>query len=888
MRRLLFHPLAWLTDRALADSMLGDLEELRARRMGGSRVAATLLFWRAALGLMLYALGSRVRDGFRALQQSAFGGRGTQGDVRHALRTVRRNPTFAAAAIVLLALGIGANTVVFSVVHGVVLRPLPYEDPERLVYLWGATETRSENRHKILTGSHVHEIARHATFLESYAVTKSWDTTVQALVDFVGDDQSDRLRGAFVTPNFFELLGVRALLGRTFASNDDEAMPVAVISAGLWKRRFGLAPGVIGSQIRLAPGSTSREQPPFTIVGVLPEEVRFTYPRDTEVYLLLPWSQIRPSRALEYTMIGRLGPGVEPRQAEAELTTFLRNVTRGYDNISADHMPAVLEGTRGMVEPVQQHVAAEVRPGLMLLAAVAGLVLLIACVNLGLLTLARTTDRASELAVRAALGAGPNRILRLLATEGLVLACIGGTLGLALASGGLPVVTSLLPAIVPRTEGIRLDVTVLAFAMGVTAVTAVVCGVVPGVMASRRNLLDVIRRSGSTATGARTAGALRSCVVALQVAVVLVLLVGAGLLLHSFWRLQTVDLGFEADDLLTLETRLQNPKYRSLQQVADFERALLEHVKGLAGVERATLTTAVPMRGVDFTYVIGPVGGRVNPGHMRSVGVEYFDLMRIPLMGGRTFTEQDTSGSTPVMVVSESYGRMQFGDENPIGRVMAMGDKQVEIVGVVGDVRYAEVARDSAPAFYLPRAQSPIRLVCLLVKPQPGMQAIVADGLRRAVRAVDPEQPAEGLTTVAEIVSQSTADRRFYALATGAFAAVALLLAVAGLFGVVSRSVTERRREIAIRAALGADAARQLRLVLAYGLIPVAVGMLLGLITAGAGSRLLQAFLFEISPTDPVSYVAAAGLVLVVAVTACLRPALRATRLQPMAVLKNE
>ena len=885
MRRLLFHPLAWLTDRALADSMLGDLEELRARRRGRSRVAATLLFWRAAAGLLLYALGSRLREGWRAFRHSPVG---SDGDLRHAVRTLRRNPAFAAAAILLLALGIGANTAVFSVVHGVVLRPLPYEDPGRLVYLWGGTETNSGNRHSILTGSHVHEIARHNTFLESYAVTMPWDTTLTGVVDLLRDDESDRLRGAFVTPNFFELLGVQAVLGRTFASSDDEAVPVAVISGALWKRRFGMAPGVVGSQIRLAPGSTSREQPPFTIVGVLPEEVRFTYPRDTEVYLLLPWARIKPSRALEYTMIGRLHPGVQPRQAEAELTTFLRNVTRGYDNIPADRMPALLERTRGMVEPVHQHVAAEVRPGLMLLAAVAALVLLIACVNLGLLMLARTTDRAGELAVRAALGAGPNRILRLLATEGLVLACIGGTLGLALAAGSLPVVTSFLPAIVPRTEGIRLDVTVLTFATAVTAITAVVCGILPGIVASRRNLLDVIRRSGITATGARSAGALRSGVVALQVAVVLVLLVGAGLLLHSFWRLQTVDLGFEADDLLTLETRLQNPKYRNLEQVAAFERALLEHVQGLSGVERATLTTAVPMRGVDFRYVIGPVGGAVRPGHMRAVGTEYFDLMQIPVLAGRTFTERDTAGSTPVMVVSESYGRLQFGDESAIGRLMALGDKQVEIVGVVGDVRYAEVARDSAPAFYLPRAQSPVRLVCLLVKPRPGMEATVADGLRRAVRAVDPEQPAEGLSTVAEIVSQSTADRRFYALATGAFAAVALLLAVAGLFGVVSRSVTERRREIAIRAALGADAARQLRLVLAYGLIPVAAGMLVGLVTAGAGSRLLEAFLFEISPTDPATYVSAAALVLVVAFTACLRPALRATRLQPMAVLKNE
>jgi predicted permease len=647
-------------------------------------------------------------------------------------------------------------------------------------------------------------------------------------------------------------------------------------------------PDVIGSQIRLAPGSTSREQPPFTIVGVLPDEVRFTYPRDTEVYLMLPWTRIRPSRALEYTMIGRLRPGVETGQAEAELTTLLRNVTRGYDNISAEHMPAVLERTRGMVEPVQHHVAAEVRPGLMLLAAVAALVLVIACVNLGLLMLARTTDRASELAVRAALGAGPRRILRLLAVEGLVLASIGGALGLALATGSLPLITSLLPAIIPRADAIRLDLNVIAFASAATGMTALVCGILPGLVVSRRDLLDAIRRSGITSTAGRIAGALRSGVVALQVAVVCVLLVGAGLLLHSFWKLQTVDLGFEAGNLLTLETRLYNPKYQNDAHVSAFERALLAHVEGLPGVERATLTTAVPMRGVDFTYVIGPVGGRIRPGHMRSVGIDYFELMRIPVLAGRTFTEEDTSSAAPVMVVSESYGRLHFGDENPVGRLMAIRDDQVEIVGVVGDVRYAEVARDSAPAFYLPRAQAPIRLVCLLVRPRPGMEATVAGALRGAVRAVDPEQPSEGLTTVAEIVSQSTADRRFYAVATGAFAAVALLLAVAGLFGVVSRSVTERRREIAIRAALGADSRRQFRLLLARGLAPVAIGTVVGLAAAGVGSRLLQAFLYEITPTDPSTYTAASVLILLVSIAACAIPALRAVRLPPMAVLKGD
>jgi putative ABC transport system permease protein len=885
---LLHYPLSWLTDAPLADAMLGDLEEIRHRLRRQSAPRATLWFWGAAVSLMLHAVGVRLREALTGWRRSVFGSRGAGGDVGHALRTLRRNPAFGLSAILLLALGIGANTVVFSVVHAVVLRPLPYVEPERLVYLWGDTGTNPGNRHSILTGSHVAEIARHNTFLESYAVTMPWDTTVQGLVDMVRDDGSDRLRGAFVTPNLFELLGVQAALGRTFQSTDDEAMPVALISGDLWKRRFGRAPGVLGMQVRLAPGSTSRSQPPYTIVGVLPDDVRFTYPRDTEIYLLLPWSQIRRSRALAYTMIGRLRGGVTPGQAEAELTTLNRNVVSRYENISRESMPALLARTQGMVEPVQTHVAAEVRPGLMLLSAVAGLVLLIACVNLGLLMLARTVDRTRELAVRAALGAGPRRIVRLLAIEGLVLAGIGGGAGVALAAAVMPLVTRLLPAVVPRTEQVALDTTVLAFAAAVTGLTALVCGMTPGILATRRDLLAVLRRSGITSTATRAAGAWRSAVVALQVAVVLMLLVGAGLLLHSFWKLQNVNLGFEAADLLTLETRLYNPKYRTQPQVAAFERELLEHVRRLPGVEQATITTAVPMRGTDFRYVIGPVGGRPQPGHMRSVGAEYFDMMRIPLRAGRLFTDADAATAAPVMVVSESYGRQHFGSANPVGRMMALHDTPVEIVGVVGDVRYAQVARDAAPAFYVPRAQSPVRLICLLVKPRPGMQASVAESLRGAVGALDPEQPVEGLTTVAEIVSQSTADRRFYALATGAFAAVALLLAIAGLFSVVSRAVTERRRELAIRAAVGADRTCLLRLVLTAGLLPVVAGAAAGLAAAGGGSRVLRGFLFEVPPTDTVSYAGAAGLVLCVSLAACLRPAVRAARMDPMAALKNE
>ena len=884
MRRLLLHPLAWLTDRALADSMLGDLEEMRTRRARASGVAATLFFWRAAAGLLLYALGARLREGWHAFRHSPLGG---DDDLRHALRTLRRNPAFAAVAIVLLALGIGANTVVFSVVQGVLLRPLPYDRPEDLVLIWGSTHIGPGHTHNIMTGTHVNEIARHQTTLESVAAFESWETGLDAEIDLLRSDGTERLRGAEVTPNFFELLGVRTARGRTFSSNDTGPSPTAVISHALWLRRFGGDPGVVGAQISIAGGRQSRDRPDVTVIGVLPADFRFTYPRETEIYLVKPWAEIRSSRSLEYAMIGRLRPGVSAAKSQAELTVLAQNVVRGY-GIPPEHLEAAVNREAVMVEPVTEHLVAQVRSGLTVVAGVAGLVLVIACINIGLLLMSRTIDRTAELAVRAALGAGPGRIARLLLMEGFVLALMGGASAVALTWVAQPFVRRLIPEVTPRADQIAIDGGVLLFALAATMLTALVSGVTPGLIVMRRDLFSAVRRAGSTSTADRGLLAIRGTIVGLQAAVVIVLLVGAGLLLHSFWRLQNVPLGFEADDVFTLETRLLNPKYREPERVAAFERDLLARVRQLPGVAAAGLSTAVPMRGVDFIRVIGPKGRRAQWGYARNVDPSYSEIMRIPLVRGRVFTSDDRPGAPRVMVASESYAGAHFGREDPIGRRLMYGKEAIEIVGVVRDVRYSSVDRQAARAFYLPRAQNPVELICLVVRPHPGMKTEVASALRDVVRAIDPEQPVQGLTTIGELVSASTADRRFYAVSTVAFAGLALLLAVGGVFGVVSRSVAERRREIAIRMAIGADARSVLRMVVGAGLLPVVLGCLVGLLVAQAASKSLEALLFEITPADPIAFGAAAALVLLVALTACLGPALRASRMAPMAALKSD
>jgi putative ABC transport system permease protein len=867
--------LEWLTDAALADSVLGDLYCERRRR-------GVFWFWRAVAGVIGYAAWARVSE-------AAFGGamRNLPGDVHQALKSVRRRPGFTVCAALFLALGIGANTAVFSIVHAVMLRPLPYADVERLVFVWKGRQTAPGNMHGILTGQHAIAIQQATTTIESFALVKAWQTGLDGQVDLILPDGAERLRGAQVTSNFFELLGVGATTGRTFATADGDA-PLAVISDGLWRRRFAAASDVVGRQVSFAPGRSARGDVAYTIVGVLPAEFRFTYPRDTDVYLLFPWSRVDNGRALEFQMVARLKPGATIGQSEAELTTVLRNVSRTYSNIPAEMMDAFLAQQVMLVEPVTEHLQAEVRPGLLLLAAIALLVLVIACVNLALLMLARMVDRRGELGLRAALGASTGRIVAQLTAEAAVLSLCGGAIALLLVAALAPAIRSVMPPMVPRADQIGIDPVVLGFAALLMAVTTIVCGVGPACIALRRDLIAVVRSVAPSSTGDRAIVLVRRAIVTLQVAVVVLLLVGSSLLIRSFWRLQHVDLGFRADDVITMEIRLLNPKYQQRGQVAAFHEALLTRVRAIPGVARAGITTAVPMRGVDFLNIVGPKDGRPVPGNMRSVDPDFFRVMQLRLLAGRLFDTGDTAASTPVAVVSESYARKAFGAVNPVGQVLALGRRDATVVGVVGDVRYADAAREPGPAFYVPTTQQPVELICLVVEPQPGATASVIASLRPAVKALDPEQPVEGLTTIREIVSAATADRRFYALSTGAFASVALLLAIAGVFGVVSRTVTEKRRELAIRVALGASPRRLVRLVFAYGVMPAAIGAVAGLAGAFAGSRLLRRFLFEIAPNDIASYAAAAALVVLVTVVACYVPARRTLRLAPMAVLKSD
>jgi len=824
------------------------------------------LRWRLWVRTLIDTLRSAPREHLDVIRQ----------DARFAVRVLRRSPAFTFAAIVTLALGIGANTAVFSLVRAVLLRPLPYEQPDRLVNVargW-LRPGAAQPRRGILTGTDVLAFRERATTIGDIAVVNIYSGELSSPVDLFLPDVAERLRGGLVTSNFFETLGVHAAMGRLFGSRDNDSEQLAVLSDGYWRSRFGSDPHVVGRTIDLKLVGRRETTPRrFTIVGVLPPRFRFTYPRETEIWAMLPWSAVKPTGAVEYEVVARLKPGATAGGAQAELTAI-----RSYPAANA----VVVLAT-----PLPELALAEARPGVLLLLTVAAVVLLIACINVILLLLGRMAERGSEVAIRTALGAGFVRIGRQLLMETGVLVGVGGTVGVALAFALQPVFRALVPDAVTRGDELTVDVPVLAFAVAICALLTVVCGLAPLWHVSARSLHDRLKQGAWQASANRGMAVWRRGVVTAQVAVVLVLLVSATLLLHSFWRLRHVDLGYDGRDVLTMEVVSHLPTTFRPGWLPGFQRELIERVRSLPGVTDASMTTSVPMRGTDFTYRLGAVGGPIVPAHMRSVDARYFDVMRIPVIAGRAFTDHDTADSRPVAIVSQAYARLLFGDRNPLGERVDLDETKPEIVGVVGDVRHDNVKDLAAPAFYLPTTQHPMWIMCLVVRTQRDVTATAAD-IRAAVHALAPAQPVERITTLDGIVADTTSGERFYAVTTGAFGGIALLLAIAGLIGVVRRGVSERTRELAVRTALGADPGALVSLILRQELRPVGVGAVLGLIGAFWLSSLLRRFLFEVSPLDPWAYALASALLVIAALVGAYFPARRVTRIDPATALRAE
>jgi putative ABC transport system permease protein len=796
-------------------------------------------------------------------------------DLRFGWRTLWRRPGFTAVAVLTLALGIGANTAIFSVVNAVLLRPLPYEGSEWLVVL---TEESRQNPSMFISYPNFLDWKERSRSFEALAVHRQ-----QAFI-LTGGEEPERLDGRQVSADFFNVFGVRPELGRAFLGEEDRpgGRPVAVLSHGLWERRFGGGPGVVGGTITL-------DGRPFTVVGVLPEGFRAAGEAD----VFVPFGQwsgqpgwmnrdVRPGGRA----VGRLKTGTSIESARAEM----RAITAG---LEAQH-PRTNTGVGVRLVPLYESVVGDTRPALLMLLGAVALLLLIACANIANLLLARAASRRQEFAVRAALGASRWRLARQLLTESVVLALLGGGLGLLLALWGVDLLSASGAGNLPRATEIGVDARVVAFTALVTLLTGVAFGLVPALQNSAAvpgSALKAAGRGASASGGRRLSGAL----IIAETALALVLLVGAGLLVKSFARLQEVDPGFDHENVLTMRVPLPRARYAKDEQVAEFYRALLERVRSLPGVESAAVANELPFTGRGWPVEVEaadrpvPPAGQSPVADWGIVSPEYFRTMGIPLIRGRALAESDTAAARRVVVVDEEVARHFWPGGEAVGqRLRVVGPDPFEVVGVARRVRNYGLDADSRMRVYVPAAQTPMHMMNLAVRASGPDAEGLAKAVAGEVRALDSGQPVYGVRTMERIVSESLAPRRFNMALVALFAAGALLLASIGIYGVIAYTVARRTREIGIRVALGARRGDVLRLVLGQGMRPALAGVGLGLAASLALTRLMSSLLYGVSATDPVTFAAVSGLLVVVALLACYFPARRATKVDPAVALRYE
>ncbi len=801
------------------------------------------------------------------------------------VRGLRHAPLFFFGTVLTLTIGVGSNSAVFSLIHAVLLQPLPNSRAEEIVRVWpwrpaadaGARFARTSFSSERLLD--FREASRDV--LTDFAAIHSWEGNPEAWFDLGLADHTERLRGAYVTPNFFSAVGIKAAIGRAFDESDEPSgQSLIVLSHGLWQRSFGGDPTVVGRTISMTVGRFPRGPRTFTVLGVLPRDFRFTYPLETEAWALYPWAAVRgyPRGAVGFTAVARLKPGVSFAAAQARAALLHEGAG-----------PAAGQERRQLarLERLEDWMVANTRPSLLLLGGVAGLLLLLTCATVAGSLFVRVTRRQRELAIRSALGAHRLRLMRELLLEGVLLAVAGSVGGMIAAVSLFPALRAVVPAIMPRADSLGLSLPFAGFGIAVTALVVLLASVAPALRGSRTDLLVTLKTAGMGASADPSTVRWRQGLIGFQSAVATSLLVFATLLLVSFWRLQNVPLGFDGERVMTVEMRLLDPRYRQPGALAAFQEDLATRVRAIPGVLELGIATAAPFRGVDFLSVLsrpGEAGG--VEANARSVDPGYFSVLRISVKRGRGLLATDTPDRPRVTVISESLARAMFSEDDPLGRTIDL-DVPHEVVGVVEDLRYQ--SRDKAPraAMYLPLSQKPSELMCVLVRLAPNAGDVAA-AIRRTVHEIDPGVPAMNAATLDQIVSDSVADRRFYTVAAAAFAGVALLLTSVGLGVLVARVAAERRKDIAIRAALGATATRLFGLAVGQGVFPVMVGAVVGLGGAFAGARLVQHLLFDVTPRVPWAYATAGGLVLCVALVSCMIAARDVIHADPATVLRAD
>lgn len=803
-------------------------------------------------------------------------------DLDFAFRQLKKSPSFAIVAVITLALGIAASTAIFSVVNPVLLRSLPYPNADRVMRLWEDHRNGTPVYVSFGTFYGLHERARSFAAL---AVLKPWQPAM------VGSGEPARLEGQQVTPGYFRVLGVRPVLGRDFQASDDQyhGPQVVMLSNAAWRTRFAADPEIVGRKITL-------DAQPYTVIGVLPAFENVLAP-GAELWSPLQYNPALPWDGREWghhlQMVGRLRPGISRQQAAAEGTGILRQLgsiyAKGYD--SAGGPPSRL-----LIYPLQEDVTRDVRPALLAIAGGVALLLLIACVNVTNLLLARGAQRRPEFALRMALGSGGLRVIRQLLTESLLLAFAGGALAMVLARVAVRVLVALSPSDLPRLDAIRLDSEVFAFAFAISTLVALLVGVVPALQAAHSDPQSGLQQTSRTTTGKHQLT--RRALVVSEVAVALVLLVSAGLLLRSVQRLFATPTGFNSSHLLTLQVQNYG-KHPDDAALARFYDQALEAVRQVPGVVNAAFTSQLPLSGDSETFGVefqAYPNQLSTPAFRYAVSPEYFKTMGIPLLRGRLLNENDRPGAPVAVVISESFANRMFAGRDPIGQQMRAGPDAGRsdrpwsvVVGVVGDVKQQSLALKDDDAFYTTSPQwawvDPVQ--SLVVRTQ-GDPTLLVPAIRNAIWSVDKQQPIVRIATMDKLVARSEAQRHFALVLFETFALVGLLLAAIGMYGVLSGSVSERTREIGVRVALGASPAQILALVFRQGMALTLVGLAIGLAGALAAARALAPLLFGISASDPLTCAAVAGLLMVVAALACWIPARRAAQVDPAITLRAE
>jgi putative ABC transport system permease protein len=814
-------------------------------------------------------------------------------DLRYALRLLAKRPGFTVIAVTTLALGIGANTAIFSVVNAVMLRPLPYKEPDRLISLWESVPERGRSKWRVAPANFFDWKNQNQVFEDMAAFGGSTMT-------LTGGGEPEQLLGTRASAGYFTVVGVEPVLGRSFLPEEYEPGNdrVVILGQGLWQRRFGSDREIIGKAITL-------DGIGYTVVGVMPRGIypmrpttsgRITFDAGQQEFwapmtFTAQWAAARGAHVLG--VIGRLKPGVTIKQAEADMTAIGARLEQEY---------AANRGEGIVINPFMDEVIGNVKPALLVLLGAVGFVLLIACANVASLLLAQLAARSKEIAIRRAMGAGRARLVRQFFLENLLLSLLGAGAGVALAVLGVDLIMGIIPEQIPRLDQVSVDFSVLAFTLLLSLATALLFGLAPAWQASKPDVQDTLKEGGRGSGAGAVRQRFRRLLVVSQVGLAVMLVIGAGLLIKSFWRLRQVDPGFKSERVLTLGLSLPQPKYRQPDEINSFFNRLLERFTNLPGMQSAAIAYDHPLEAswIDNFTVEGrpaPGPGETPSANFNPVSWDYFRALGIELISGRQMTAQDDQDHPGVAIVNQAFVRRFFPGEDPLGKRILPGPPpriwnnqrltSFEIVGVVRDVKSAGLNAEAEPTYYLPAPQAPIADMEIIVRTEGDPVALIP-ALREAVWAIDPDQPIANIIPMEKLVAENIAQPRFNMIVMGLFGGVALTLAGVGIYGLLSYSVAQRTHEIGVRMALGARGADVLRLVMGQGLRLTLIGLILGLAGAFAATRVLSGLLFGVSMTDPFIFSVVSVVLSGVALGACFVPARRATRVDPMVALRHE